>query len=150
MIHCFIRLVLTAVICFSLQLAGAATEEAAPSPSPSASAPPGHIASAPIQFDSFIVVLLLRPKNAPQMPKTELDKLQESHLANIRQLHAEGKLLKAGPFEDYSNRDVRGMFILNTASLDQAREWVGTDPSVKAGRLAPEYLKWYVEKGSLK
>jgi uncharacterized protein YciI len=103
-----------------------------------------------MEFDSFIVVLLVRAKNAPEMPKEELDKLQESHLANIRRLHSEGKLLKAGPFEDYSKRDVRGMFILNTPSVDRAREWVGTDPAVKAGRIAPEYLKWYVEKGSLK
>jgi uncharacterized protein YciI len=149
MIQCLIRLGLTGAICSSLQLATAATQ-ASPSPSPVASGSLGHSASAPIEFDSFIVVLLVRAKNAPEMPKEELDKLQESHLANIRRLHGEGKLLKAGPFEDYSNRDVRGMFILNTASVDQAREWVGTDPAVKAGRLTPEYLKWYVEKGSLK
>ena len=59
-------------------------------------------------------------------------------------------MLKAGPFEDYSGRNVRGMFILKTDSLDQAREWVATDPLVKIGRLVPEYLKWYVVKGSLK
>jgi uncharacterized protein YciI len=149
MIHCFIRLGLTGVICSSLQLATTVTQ-ASLSPSPVVSALPGHSASAPMEFDSFIVVLLVRAKNAREMPKEELDKLQESHLANIRRLHGEGKLLKAGPFKDYSNRDVRGMFILNTPSVDQAREWVGTDPAVKAGRLAPEYLKWYVEKGSLK
>jgi len=111
---------------------------------------PGHDANAPIAFDSFIVVLLVRPPKAPEMLKEELDKLMESHLANIRRLHDEGKLLKAGPFEDYSGRNVRGMFILKTDSVDKAREWVGTDPAVKAGRFAPEYFKWYVEKGSLK
>ena len=122
----------------------ASAEEAKPSPS---SQP--H-SSAPAEFDSFIVVLLVRPPNAPDLPKTELEQLQEKHLANIRRLADEGKILKAGPFEDYSGRNVRGMFILKTDSLEQARSWVGTDPSVKAGRLAPEYLKWYVEKGSLK
>jgi uncharacterized protein YciI len=132
MIQCFILLGLTGVICASIQLATAATQ-ASPSRSPVASSSPGHSANAPMEFDSFIVVLLVRAKNAPEMPKEELEKLQESHLANIRRLHGEGKLLKAGPFEDYSNRDVRGMFIPNTASVDQAREWVGTDPAVKAG-----------------
>ncbi len=58
--------------------------------------------------------------------------------------------MKAGPFEDHSGRNVRGMFILKTDSLEQARAWAGTDPTVKAGRLVPEYLQWYVEKGSLK
>ena len=58
--------------------------------------------------------------------------------------------LKAGPFEDCSRRNVRGTFILKTSSLEEARAWVATDPAVKAGRFAPEFLKWYVDKGSLK
>ena len=103
-----------------------------------------------MEFDSFVVVLLVRPPTAPDRPKAELDQLGEGHMATIRRLADEGKLLKAGPFEDYSGRNVRGMFILKTDSADQAREWVATDPSVKAGRLAPEFLKWYVQKGSLK
>ncbi|MEN3370637.1 MAG: uncharacterized protein V7609_2780 [Verrucomicrobiota bacterium] len=103
-----------------------------------------------MEFDSFIVVLLVRPANAPERPKAELEQLGEGHMANIRRLADEGKLLKAGPFEDFSGRNVRGMFILKTDSVDQAREWVATDPLVKVGRLAPEFLKWYVQKGSLK
>lgn len=104
----------------------------------------------PMEFDQFILVLLLRPPNAPEIPKPELDQLQEEHLANINRLHAEGKLLKAGPTEDQSGRNVRGIFILTTDSMEKAREWVGTDPLIKRGRLVAEYLKWYVEKGSLK
>ena len=103
-----------------------------------------------MEFDQFVLVLLLRPPNAPELPKPELDELQEGHMANIRRLHGEGKLLKAGPTEDASARNVRGIFILTTASVDQAREWVASDPLIKRGRLVAEYLKWYVEKGSLK
>ena len=121
-----------------------------PAQTPAASPALSHSANAPMEFDSFIVVLLVRPPDAPDIPKAELDKLQEAHLANINRLAKEGKLLKAGPFEDYSGRNVRGMFILKTDSEQVAREWVGTDPLVKIGRLKPEYLKWYVEKGSLK
>lgn len=122
----------------------ASAEKATPSEAPS---PHGK---APMEFDSFMVVLLVRPPNAPEFEKTELDRLGEGHMANINRLAAEGKLLKAGPFEDYSGRNVRGMFILKTDSLDQARAWVATDPLIKSGRLVPEFLKWYVEKGSLK
>jgi uncharacterized protein YciI len=106
-------------------------------------------ASTPMEFDSFILVLLVRPANAPDLPKPELDKLQEGHMSNMRRLADEGKLFKAGPTEDFSGRNVRGIFILKTDSVDQAKEWVATDPTVKAGRLAPEFMKWYVEKGSL-
>jgi uncharacterized protein YciI len=115
---------------------------------PAASSSPSP--NPPMEFDSFILVLLVRPPNAPDMPKPELDKLQESHMANMRRLADEGKLFKAGPTEDFSGRNVRGIFILKTESFVEAREWVATDPSVKAGRLVPEFIKWFVQKGSLK
>ena len=137
LIGCLILLALTG------QFIAAEEPKPPPSTSPQASA-------APIQFDSFILVLLVRPPNAPDLPKAELDKLQEGHMANMRRLAAEGKLFKAGPTEDFSGRNVRGIFILKTESLDDAKAWVATDPSVKAGRLAPEFMKWFVEKGSLK
>ncbi len=68
-------------------------------------------------------------------------------MATISRLSEEGKLVKAGPFEDFSGRNVRGMFILKTDQVDEAREWVATDPLVKAGRLVPEFLKWHVPEG---
>jgi hypothetical protein len=116
------------------------------------SAPPSapHASGTPMEFDSFILVLLVRPPNAPDLPKAELDKLQDGHMANMKRLAEEGKLFKAGPVEDFSGRNVRGIFILKTESVDQAKEWAATDPSVKAGRLAPEFMKWFVQKGSLK
>ncbi len=107
-------------------------------------------AAVPMEFDNFFIVLLVRPENAPDFPKEELDRIQAGHFANIQRLAAEKKIAYAGPFEDFSGRNVRGMFILRTASLDEAKAWVETDPAVKAGRLKPEYLKWYVEKGALK
>jgi uncharacterized protein YciI len=132
----------------SLALLGFAHVAFAEDASPSPSSKP-H-ATTPTEFDSFIVVLLVRPPHPPDLAKAELDRLQEAHLANINRLFNEGKLLKAGPLEDYSERNVRGMFILTTDSVEKARAWVATDPAIKAGRLVPEYLKWHVEKGSLK
>ncbi len=104
----------------------------------------------PLEFDQFILVLLVRPAHAPELPKEELDKLQEGHISNMKALHAEGKLFKAGPVEDFSGRNVRGILVLATDSQEKAREWIAGDPLIKAGRLVPEFLKWYVEKGSLK
>jgi uncharacterized protein YciI len=139
----FLRLVCGLALLGFVSNVGAADATPAASPAPQAS-------GTPMEFDSFIVVLLVRPPNTPELPKAELDQLGEGHMATIRRLADEGKLLKAGPFEDFSGRNVRGMFILKTDSVDQAREWVATDPLVKAGRLVPEFLKWYVLKGSLK
>lgn len=104
----------------------------------------------PFQFDEFMLVLLVRPANPPEFPKEQLDEMQKQHIANIERLGREGKMLKAGPTEDYSGRNVRGIFILKTQSLDEARDWIKDDVFIKTGRLTAEYMKWYVEKGSLK
>ena len=137
-------MLLRLVCCLALAVCGnlSAAEEPKPTASPHA--------TGTIEFDSFILVLLVRPANAPDLPKAELDKLQEGHMANMKRLADEGKLFKAGPTEDFSGRNVRGIFIFKTDSVDQAKEWVATDPTVKAGRLAPEFMKWFVQKGSLK
>lgn len=137
-------------VCLALSLCATAliAEETKPAAPPVATASPHP--STPMEFDSFLLVLLVRPPNLPDRPKPELEQLQEGHFANMKRLADEGKLFKAGPTEDFSGRNVRGIFILKTDSVDQAREWVATDPLVKAGRLVPEFLKWSVQKGSLK
>jgi uncharacterized protein YciI len=106
--------------------------------------------AAPLELDSYIVALLVRPANAPNLTAPESEKLQRQHMANIHRLATEGKLFKAGPVKDYSGHNIRGVFILKTDSLDNARAWVATDPAVQRGRLKPEFFKWSVEKGSLK
>jgi uncharacterized protein YciI len=68
-------------------------------------------------------------------------KLQAAHLANIRRMAEAGKLVIAGPFLD--ENDIRGIYIFNVESIEEARALTSTDPAVKAGRLVMELHPWY-------
>ncbi len=136
----------TRILLFSFSVL---TTAAAQTP-PTAPSAPSQPSAAPIQCDSFIVALLVRPADAPNLAQTELDQLGTEHIANIRRLEKEGKLLHAGPTEDYSGRNIRGVYIFRTDSLETARAWAATHPLIQRGRVKPEFFKWSVEKESLK
>lgn len=71
----------------------------------------------------------------------EVAEIQSGHMAHIRQLVADGKMVLAGPFLD--GGEMRGIFVFAVDSVDQARELTEADPAVQAGRLVMELHPWY-------
>ena len=67
--------------------------------------------------------------------------LQKAHLDNITRLANKGKLVLAGPFMD--NGDIRGIYIFNVSSIEEARKLTESDPAIQAGRLIMELRPWY-------
>jgi uncharacterized protein YciI len=74
------------------------------------------------QSKIYILVFLHKKTDASQIVKDSVERLMKGHLTNIERMAKEGKLLAAGPFEGGG-----GLFILNTASKDEAGEWLKTD-----------------------
>ncbi|MCY1634096.1 MULTISPECIES: YciI family protein [Marinifilum] len=68
-------------------------------------------------------------------------KLQKAHLENIESLADEGKLVLAGPFFD--DGEIRGIYIFNVETIEEAKALTETDPAIKAGRLVMELHPWY-------
>jgi uncharacterized protein YciI len=69
----------------------------------------------------------------------------------MSRLREEGKLVLNGPLLDsfQLSGEIRGIGVLKAASMAQAKEWVGTDPMVKVGRLVFELHAWMVGEGIL-
>lgn len=88
------------------------------------------------------VLVMLKSGTNTTATKLETDSAFKGHFANMGRLVEENKLIVAGPFEK-NDKNYRGLFILNTSSLDEAREIVATDPAVKANLLGADLFNWY-------
>lgn len=101
-------------------------------------------AGACAQNKSFTFVFLNNKPDKEVLSKEKSDSIMTGHMNNIGRLAKEGKLLAAGPFEGGG-----GIFILNTTSIDEANQWLSTDPGVKAKRWNLEVLPYTVRAGSV-
>jgi uncharacterized protein YciI len=88
-----------------------------------------------------LCILKTGPKDA-EIKGDERNRIFEGHFANIGRLAAEGKLAVAGPFGK-NDKNYRGLYIFNVATLEDAEKLVQLDPAVKAGIFVPDLTPWY-------
>jgi len=86
-----------------------------------------------------LVILKTGPKKATD--KAERAKIFEGHFANMNRLAEDKKLAVAGPLDGKEDR--RGIFILATGDIDEAKTWVETDPVIISGEMVAEYHKFF-------
>jgi len=105
------------------------------------------VAAEPSHMTTVYLVLLKKGPawTAETTPATQA--IQDAHMANIRAMWQEHKLIVAGPVEDQA--DLRGVFVFQAKSLDEEKSWAASDPAVKAGRLVPVVYPWWVEEKAL-
>jgi uncharacterized protein YciI len=88
------------------------------------------------------IFCLLKTGTNTTATKEETQKLFEGHMSNIGRLAKEGKLVVAGPFMK-NERNYRGIYIFNASSIEEAKEFVATDPAVQSNLLEAELTLWY-------
>ncbi|PHL00555.1 hypothetical protein CGL56_04640 [Neolewinella marina] len=91
------------------------------------------------------VMALLKAGPNRSSDSTAAAELQRAHMANIDRLAEEGKLVLAGPFLD--DGDLRGIYVFDVATVEEARELTATDPAIAAGSLVMELHPWYGSAG---
>jgi uncharacterized protein YciI len=110
-------------------------------------APASYDVTNPATLEPLILGFLERAPNAPVQDAASAEAIQKGHLAYMETLHAQGKLVVAGPFTD--DTPTRGLVIYRVKDVAEAKALAAADPAVKAGRLVLEAYPWMTLKGIL-
>lgn len=90
---------------------------------------------------AYVFCILKTGSNTTTTPE-EKQKLFDGHMLNMKKLADENKIILAGPFRK-NDRNYRGIFIFNCATIEEAEILVNSDPAVKAKMFEAELTPWY-------
>jgi uncharacterized protein YciI len=89
----------------------------------------------------FVIAFLFTGDRVSEYNPEERAEIQKGHMANITKLAEMEKLILAGPF--FGNDTMRGIFVFDVDSKEEAEKLTNTDPAVIAGVLRMELKEWY-------
>lgn len=89
---------------------------------------------------AYVLVLLKTGPNK-MAAGPERTRMFEGHFANITKLAGEKKLALAGPLDGVNN--MRGLFVLATDDIEEAKRYVAADPVIIHGEMVAEYHKFF-------
>ena len=89
----------------------------------------------------YVMAFLLRGDRVSEYSDTERADIQSGHMANIGKMAEMGKLIVAGPF--FGNEELRGIYIFDVQTLEEAKALTETDPAIQAGVLKMDLKEWY-------
>ncbi len=119
---------------------GATTPTASVAP-----APPPERKVDQVKMRGYVMGILRRGTTRPGMSASRLDSLRAGHMANIRRMFADHRLVCAGPFLD--DGDLQGLYIFDADSVAQVRPWLDGDPFLATGHMVCDLLPWYGPAG---
>jgi uncharacterized protein YciI len=88
------------------------------------------------------VFVILKTGENKTTDKKFIDSCFAGHLANIGKLAAQNKIVLAGPFSK-NKLEMRGLFIINVSTQEEASQLLDTDPAIHAKLLTAEMHMWY-------
>lgn len=89
----------------------------------------------------YVMAFLLRGDRVSEYTPEQRSEIQAGHMANIGRMAEIGKLIVAGPF--FGNDDLRGIYIFDVQTLEEAKALTETDPAIQAGVLKMDLKEWY-------
>lgn len=127
--------------CLALALPLHASAQTPPTPAPAYDAALAASLGADEHGMRQYVLVILKTGPNKMADAEGRKKMFAGHFANMERLAAEKKLVLAGPLDGKEGR--RGIFVLATPDIEEARKLVATDPVIMQGEMVAEYHKFY-------
>lgn len=94
--------------------------------------------------NQYYFVFLNSNPDREELSEDKVMELQQGHMNNINRLAKKGKLLIAGPVKGGG-----GIFVLIAPSIDEANEYLQSDPAIKAKRFNLEVFPMNISEGNI-